>query len=72
MSILDVTKIFMYEFCYDYIKPKYGDRAKPCYTDIHSFIIYIKTKDFLKIFPMMLRDGLIHLAMIKMIKGCFQ
>ena len=36
----------MYEFWYDYIKPKYGDRAKLCYTDTDSFIIYIKTEDF--------------------------
>ena len=46
MSILDVSKTLMYEFWYDYIKPKYGDRAKLCYTDIDSFIIYIKTEDF--------------------------
>ena len=36
----------MYEFSYDYINPKYGDRAKLCYTDTDSFIIYIKTEDF--------------------------
>ena len=46
MSILDISKILMYEFWYDYINPKYGDRAKLCYTDTDSFIIYIKTKDF--------------------------
>ena len=33
-------------FGYDYIKPKYGERWKLCYTDTDSFIIYIKTKDF--------------------------
>ena len=36
----------MYEFWYNYIIPKYGDRAKLCYTDTDSFIIYIKTEDF--------------------------
>ena len=36
----------MYEFWYDYINPKYGDRAKLCYTDTDSVIIYIKTEDF--------------------------
>ena len=46
ISILDISKILMYEFWYYYIKPKYGDRAKLCYTDTDSFIIYIKTKDF--------------------------
>ena len=30
MSILDITKTLMYEFWYDYIKPKYGDRTKLC------------------------------------------
>ena len=28
MSILDISKILMYKFWYDYINPKYGDRAK--------------------------------------------
>ena len=56
MPILDISKILMYEFWYDYINPKYGDRAKLCYTDTDSFIIYIKTEDFLKIFPMMLKE----------------
>ena len=36
----------MYKFWYDYFKPKYEDRAKLCYTDTDSFIIYIKTEDF--------------------------
>ena len=48
MSILDISKTLMYEFWYNYIKPKYGDRAKLCYTDTDSFIIYIKTEDFYK------------------------
>ena len=48
MSILDLSKILMYEFWYDYINPKYGDKAKLCYTDTDSFIIYIKTEDFLE------------------------
>ena len=38
----------MYEFWYDYIKPKYQDKAKLCYTDTDSFIIHIKTEDFYK------------------------
>ena len=36
----------MYKFWYDYIKPKYEDRAKLCYTDTDSFIIHIITEDF--------------------------
>ena len=45
ISILYVSKIVMYEFLYDYMKPKYGEKAKLCYMDIESFIVYIKTKD---------------------------
>ena len=46
MSILDISKSLMYEFWYDYIKPKYGDRTKLCYMDTDSFVFYIETKDF--------------------------
>ena len=43
---MDTSKTLMYKFWYDYIKPKYGDRAKLCYTDTDSFVIHIITKDF--------------------------
>ena len=46
MSILDSRKTLMYEFWYDYIKPKYQDKAKLCYMDTDSFVIHIKTEDF--------------------------
>ena len=46
MSILDISKMVMYKFWYNYIKPKYGDRAKLCYTDTDSFTIHIITEDF--------------------------
>ena len=45
MSILDISKMTMYEFWHDYIKTKHGERAKLCYTDTDSFVIYIKTQD---------------------------
>ena len=45
MSILDISKTLMSEFWYDYIKPKYGDRAEIFYMDTDSFIIRIKTAD---------------------------
>ena len=48
MSILGISKTLMFEFWCDYIKPKYGDRAKLCYTDTDSFAIHIKTEDFLQ------------------------
>ena len=46
MSILDISKTIMYGFWHDYIKPKYRDRAKLCYTDTDSFVIYIEIEDF--------------------------
>ena len=36
MSILDINKTLMYEFWYDYVKPKYNDKAKICYMDTDS------------------------------------
>ena len=47
MSLLDISKTLMYKFWYDYIKPKYEDRAKLYYMDTDSFIIHIITEDFL-------------------------
>ena len=38
----------MYEFWYDYIKPKYQYKAKMCYTNTESLVIHIKTEDFYK------------------------
>ena len=48
LSILDISKIPMYEFWYDYMKPKYNDNVKLCYMDTDSFIMNIKTEDFFK------------------------
>ena len=47
-AILDISKTLMYEFWYDYIKPKYSDKARLCYMDTDSFIMDIKTDDFYK------------------------
>ena len=38
----------MYEFWYDYMKPKYGNNVKLCYVDTDSFIMNMKTEDFYK------------------------
>ena len=46
MSILDISKTLMYEFWYDYLKPKYNDKAKLCYVDTDSFVINIFSEDF--------------------------
>ena len=48
LSILEISKILMYEFWYDYMKPKYGDNVKLCYMDTDSFIMNIKTEYFYK------------------------
>ena len=48
LSILDISKITMYEFWYYYVKIKYQDRARLCYMDTDSFVVNIKTKDFYK------------------------
>ena len=48
LSVLEISKIIMCEFWYDYIKKKYGDMVKLCYMDTDSLIINIKTKDFYK------------------------
>ena len=46
ISILDIRKPLMYKYWYDFIKPKYRDRAKLCYSDTDSFIIHIITENF--------------------------
>ena len=62
MLILEISKTLMYEFWYDYMKPKYRDNVKLCYMDTDSFIIHIKIED-IKILQMMLKKDLIHQIM---------
>ena len=40
-SILELSKILMYEFWYNYVKPNHGGKAKLCYINTDSFIVYI-------------------------------
>ena len=44
LSMLELSKILMYQFWYDYVKPKYGEKVKLHYMDTDSFIdmIFIK------------------------------
>ena len=48
LSILEISKILMYELWYDYMKPKYDNNVKLCYMDTDNFIMDIKTNDFYK------------------------
>ena len=42
LSILELSKIVMHEFWCDYVKPNYDEKAKLCYMDTESFVVYIK------------------------------
>ena len=46
LPILELSKITMYEFWYDYVKVKYEDRARLCYMDTDSFVLNVRKKDF--------------------------
>ena len=60
LSILDISKILMYEFWYDYMKPKYNGNVKLCYMDTDSFVMNIT-----KILPMMLkRDSILQITSV--------
>ena len=41
--MLNLSKIVIHEFWYDYVKPQYSEKVNLCYMDTDSFIIYIKT-----------------------------
>ena len=45
LSIIELSKILIYQFWYDYVKPKYDEKAKLYYMDIDNFTVYIKTDD---------------------------
>ena len=44
LAILESSRIVMYEFWYNFMKLKYREKAKLCYIDTDTFIVYIKTR----------------------------
>ena len=48
ISILELSKMLILEFWYDYLKPKYDKKANLYYMDTDSLIVYIKTNDIRK------------------------
>lgn len=46
MAILDVSKVVMYEYYYNFLKLKYGENVCLAYTDTDSFVLHVKTDDF--------------------------
>ena len=43
LSILDLSKTVMYDFWYDYVKPKHSENTKLYYMDTYSITVQIKT-----------------------------
>ena len=43
LQILEISTVLMYEFWYNYVKPKYSKKAKLCCINTESFIVYLKT-----------------------------
>ena len=64
MSILDISKTLMYEFWYDYIKPKYQEKAEYTAWILAALLFILKPKIFMKTLLMMSKTGLTHLTMM--------
>ena len=48
LSIVELSKVLIHEFRYDHVKPNRGEKAKLCYMDTESFVVYIKTWNIYK------------------------
>ena len=70
LSILKISKTLMYEFWYDYIKPKYQNNAKLCYMDTVLLFI-LELSMLMKTLQMLLKKGLIQQT-VKSIDHCLQ
>jgi hypothetical protein len=48
VAVLDLSKLHMARFHYDYMKPKYGDKATLLFTDTDSLCYHVRTDDMYK------------------------
>ena len=48
MCVLDLSKILLYDYYYNYLKPKYGENCQLLYTDTDSLLLHIHCEDFYK------------------------
>ena len=71
ISILDISKTLMYKFWYDYFKQSMGIKQNYVIWILIALLFILKLKIFLDIFLITLKNGLIRLRLIKMIKGLF-
>ena len=46
LKLLYISKVEIYDFWNDYIKPRYGEKSNLCYMNTDRLIAYMKTKDF--------------------------
>ena len=46
LSVLEISKVVMHEFSYDYVKRRYEEKIKLCYMDTDTFIVHKKQKKF--------------------------
>ena len=61
LSILKISKIVMYEFCHDSLKPRCGEKAILSYMDTDSFIVCIKIDDVYKDIEMLKLDLILQI-----------
>ena len=71
-SILDINKTLMYEFWYDFLNQNIKTKQNYSTWILNSLLFKSRPKIFMKTLLMMLKNGLTHLIMIKMIKDRFQ
>ena len=72
MSMLDINKTIMYEFWYDYLIQSMEPEQNFVIRILRAFFFTLKPSIFWKIFLMILRNGLIHLIIMEMVKDLFR